>query len=55
MSLRADSRNNMAELFSLIFSCFTIGITTAEDVPPIMAPTKMEFIQSKLVSKFASK
>jgi len=45
----------MAELFSLIFNCFTIGITTAEDVPPIIAPIKTELIQSSLVNKLARK
>ena len=37
-SLKADSSMRMVPPFSLIFNCLTSGITTADEVPPTMAP-----------------
>jgi hypothetical protein len=37
-SLKADSRMRMVLLLFEIFSCLTSGITTADEVPPIIAP-----------------
>ena len=53
-SLSTDSRYRITWLFSPILSCLTIGITTAEEVPPTIAPRKTELIQSRRPRKLAS-
>ena len=52
-SFTDDSRDSIAWLSFLIRSCLTIGITTASDIEPTMAPRIKAGISSKSVSQRA--